>query len=224
MENSERPHELRLVPTPDGSYTIWSEHFGSHYHSKHGAKTESERIFIELGLKEAAKKTVSNDILVFELGLGTALNVALALQFATERKQAVKYLSIEKFPLPSEMIKDVNVEPEQLTLLKLNPGVWHQINPYFNFRWEYEDWVQYKPIYNQLVDVFFWDPFAIDDQAEMWTIESIRKAIQMLKTGGILTTYSAAGWFRKALAEEGCIVKRESGPPWKRHVTVAIKK
>lgn len=43
--------ERTLEKTADGSYTLFVPEMDEHYHSVKGARTESEHIFINMGLK-----------------------------------------------------------------------------------------------------------------------------------------------------------------------------
>ena len=42
---------MKLEQTADGSYTLYVPELDEHYHSVKGALTESQHIFIEMGLK-----------------------------------------------------------------------------------------------------------------------------------------------------------------------------
>lgn len=225
MENSEGPHQLSKVLTPDGSTTLYSAQFGSHYHSKHGAITESICIFIDKAIHPRTEEK-KGPLFVFEVGMGMALNAALVWDFALKNQRKIVMVSIEKYPVPNGFLTEKDASILQLNLLACLPDTWYNPDEYFSFKWILGDWTIWEPekVMFQQMDTLFWDPFAVDDQAEMWTDSSIQKAANLLAPGGRLTTYSAAGWFRRKLEEMGMVVNREAGPPWKRHVTVGIKK
>ena len=44
---------MKLEQTADGSYTLYVPELDEHYHSVKGALTESQHIFIEMGLKHS---------------------------------------------------------------------------------------------------------------------------------------------------------------------------
>ena len=44
---------MKLEQTSDGSYTLYVPELDEHYHSVKGALTESQHIFIEMGLKHS---------------------------------------------------------------------------------------------------------------------------------------------------------------------------
>lgn len=66
---------LQIEQTADGSYTLFVPEINEHYHSVKGALTESEHIFINMGLKHSS--VLSPRIL--EIGFGTGLNAFLTL-------------------------------------------------------------------------------------------------------------------------------------------------
>ena len=48
---------MELEQTADGSYTLYVPELDEHYHSVKGALTESQHIFIEMGLKHSGCRT-----------------------------------------------------------------------------------------------------------------------------------------------------------------------
>ena len=67
-----------IEKTEDGSATLFVPELNEHYHSVKGARTESQHIFIDMGLKASA--TARPHIL--EIGFGTGLNALLTLETA----------------------------------------------------------------------------------------------------------------------------------------------
>ena len=87
---------MKLEQTADGSYTLYVPELDEHYHSVKGALTESQHIFIEMGLKHS---TVSEPH-ILEIGLGTGLNAFLTLlspSFFNSSKN-IKYFFSEYLP------------------------------------------------------------------------------------------------------------------------------
>jgi tRNA U34 5-methylaminomethyl-2-thiouridine-forming methyltransferase MnmC len=64
---------LQIIPSLDGSHTLFSEALGVTYHSHHGAIQESSVVFIDSGLNYLLEQGAKN-IKIFELGFGTGLN------------------------------------------------------------------------------------------------------------------------------------------------------
>ena len=86
---------MKLEQTADGSYTLYVPELDEHYHSVKGALTESQHIFIEMGLKHSPVSEPH----ILEIGLGTGLNAFLTLLSAEETRRKVHY------PLGSHYIK-----------------------------------------------------------------------------------------------------------------------
>jgi len=64
-----------IVITQDGSHSIYVQSLDEHYHSVHGAITESQHVFIEAGLKQFKNRHIR----ILEMGFGTGLNALLTL-------------------------------------------------------------------------------------------------------------------------------------------------
>ena len=85
--------ERIIERTDDGSATLFVPELNEHYHSTKGARTESQHIFINMGLKASA--TPSPHIL--EIGFGTkavkveVLNVQETVK-KDDAKEMYKYL------------------------------------------------------------------------------------------------------------------------------------
>jgi len=92
--------DSRIVVTADGSHSIFNQQVGQHYHSVFGARQESERVFIELGLTEALHQFDVPTLAVFEMGFGTGLNALLTAREAARQQRHIYYTTIEAFQFP----------------------------------------------------------------------------------------------------------------------------
>ena len=97
-----------ILPTSDGSNTLFTSRFNASYHSIHGALEESKVVFIQLGLQYLANRGCQN-IRLFEMGFGTGLNAALSFQFASQHGLTLHYTGAEAFPVPIETIQQTNL-------------------------------------------------------------------------------------------------------------------
>ena len=86
-----QPSSRNFTTSADGSLTIWVPKLDEHYHSIHGALTESQHVFIDAGLNAIQKK----EIHLLEVGLGTALNARLTCEQSKEKQ--LHYLALEKW-------------------------------------------------------------------------------------------------------------------------------
>ena len=88
-----------IEQTADGSATLFVTELNEHYHSVKGARTESQHIFIDMGL--SASEVTEPHIL--EIGFGTGLNALLTLETAEATQRKVHYTGIESsIPSPGK--------------------------------------------------------------------------------------------------------------------------
>ena len=92
---------MTLEQTADGSYTLYVPELDEHYHSVKGALTESQHIFIDMGLKHSSVLAPR----ILEIGLGTGLNCFLTLLNAEESRRTIHYTGIERYPLDMDIIE-----------------------------------------------------------------------------------------------------------------------
>ena len=79
-----------IEQTEDGSATLFVPELNEHYHSVKGARTESQHIFIDMGLKASAASCPH----ILEAGFGTGLNALLTLQEAERTGRPVRYTAL----------------------------------------------------------------------------------------------------------------------------------
>lgn len=102
-----------IEPTADGSATLYVPELDEHYHSVKGAFTESQHIFIDMGLKACP---VAHPY-ILEVGFGTGLNALLSLLEAERSGRSLHYTALELYPLPWETVRQMGYErDERLTV------------------------------------------------------------------------------------------------------------
>lgn len=217
---------ITLETTADGSNTLFVPELNEHYHSVKGALTESEHIFIQMGLNHSPVKNPH----VLEIGFGTGLNAFLTLLEAEKQQRTVSFTSIEKFPLGEETVRKL-AYPEKIApkesqkFYALHTTPWNQpvkISPYFTLHKIETDFTCFA--FKEYYDVVYFDAFAPEKQPEMWNQTLFDKLYQQLNSGGILTTYCAKGVVRRMLQTAGFTVERLPGPPGgKREILRASK-
>ena len=216
---------LEIVITKDGSHSIYVQTLDEHYHSIHGAITESQHVFIEAGLVQLKK----NHIRILELGFGTGLNALLTLAETNESDRSIYYTGIEKYPLERTITDSLNYE----SIAALNiPGMLKRIH---ESTWQKEVLIKPGFILKKLkcdmheleqkdeFDLVYFDAFAPEKQPELWTVELFRQIFLSMKSHSILTTYSSKGMVRRNLKAAGFHVEKIPGPPGKREMTRAYK-
>lgn len=218
--------------TEDGSATLFVPELNEHYHSVKGARTESQHIFIDMGLK--ASTAIQPHIL--EIGFGTGLNALLTLETAEQEKRPVHYTGIELYPLSWEEVDILNYSNNPL-FKELHTASWNKdvnITPCFTLHKIKGDVnrvisdkqlaVIGEPPANYSFDLVYFDAFAPEKQPEMWSEELFRNIYACMNDNGILTTYCAKGVIRRLLQAVGFTVERLPGPPGgKREILRATK-
>ena len=213
--------ERHITQSADGSTTLWVPGLDEHYHSIHGALTESQHVFIEAGLKAIGTSKVR----ILEVGLGTALNARLTLEQAQQDGLTIGYDALEKFPLTKEEIEAVGLQgmSKEAPFLSAKSGVVTQISEQFTFRLLVEDVKTFEGEQGSY-DLIYFDAFAPSAQPDLWTDAIFEKMFRLLKPGGALVTYCAKGVVKRSMKAAGFEVEALPGPPRKREMTRAWKR
>ena len=172
-----------IEKTEDGSATLFVPELNEHYHSVKGARTESQHIFIDMGLKVSA--TARPHIL--EIGFGTGLNALLTLETAEKEKRPVHYTGIELYPLAWPEVDALKYSDNPL-FEELHRAAWEEevaITPYFTLR---------------------------KVRADVETI-SIDSLLMINKSPFDVVYFDAKGVVRRMLQAIGFKVERLPGPP-----------
>ena len=217
---------MNIEPTADGSNTLFVPELNEHYHSIKGALTESEHIFIRMGVEHHPSPSPR----VLEIGFGTGLNAFLTLLYADKTQRTVHYTSLERYPVAPELISHLGyperICPERaVDFYALHRAAWEEdipLTPYFTLHKVQTDFTTYD--FPDAYDVIYFDAFAPEKQPEMWTQDLFDRLYHSLRPGGILTTYCAKGAVRRTLQAVGFTVERLPGPPeGKREILRASK-
>ncbi|SDL75015.1 tRNA U34 5-methylaminomethyl-2-thiouridine-forming methyltransferase MnmC [Catalinimonas alkaloidigena] len=220
---------LQLITTGDGSPSLYHTELDETYHSRRGAVTESDYVFIQRGLVPATE--VSDPVRVFEVGFGTGLNALLTLRYAEEHQQAVVYHTIELYPLAPSLWQALTFPPpldqptDRQWFRQLHESPWGQallLTPHFTFQ-KIEGDIHTYPSATAAYDVVYFDAFAPQKQPDCWQPDVFHRLYTMLRADGALITYCAQGAFRRTLQATGFKVEKLPGPPGKREMVRAWK-
>ena len=228
IENKSSVHtELKL--TADGSHTLFVPLINEHYHSVFGAIQESRHIFINAGLNALPENLPAINIL--EIGFGTGLNALLTCLEKRDSAPCIRYLALERYPLPIEMTSQLNY-PDRLQhvnasdiFLELHIAEWNkwaaitEMFVLFKLSMDIHDFTPEK----EMFDLVYFDAFGPEVQPEMWTPEVFGKMYMALNRGGILVTYSCKGMVKRNLKGAGFSLEKLPGPPGKREMLRATK-
>lgn len=223
-------HQPKIQSTSDGSSTLVHPVLEELYHSRHGAWTESQHIFIRHGLMPVIEREPES-ISIFEMGFGSGLNATLVREIANAYKTMVHYVAVEQYPVDLDVITEMEMPAQQTEergrWLELHRADWDesvQIDSYFTLQ-------KMKASFpNDLIpgvgtyDLVFYDAFAPAVQPELWDEVALGKCYELLKDGGMWLSYCAKGQVRRTLKEIGFEVEALPGPPGKREITRASKK
>jgi len=215
-----------IFTTEDGSHSMRSAQFDEAYHSKYGALQESQHVFIEAGLQylvDKGKTTIS----IFEMGMGTGLNVLLTLLYAEKHQIKIDYKTVEAFPIldwselnyPELLREKAAVYFDKIHLL--SPMESKILSPYFTLT-KFHQKLEELTFETASFDLIYYDAFAPAAQEELWTEVIFEKLFSAMKPNGVLTTYCAKGSVKRALKAAGFTVEGIPGPPGKREMTRAV--
>jgi len=215
-----------IFTTEDGSHSMRSAQFDEAYHSKYGALQESQHVFIEAGLQylvDKGKTTIS----IFEMGMGTGLNVLLTLLYAEKHQIKIDYKTVEAFPIldwselnyPKLLREKAAVYFDKIHLL--SPMESKVLSPYFTLT-KFHQKLEELTFETASFDLIYYDAFAPAAQEELWTEVIFEKLFSAMKPNGVLTTYCAKGSVKRALKAAGFTVEGIPGPPGKREMTRAV--
>jgi tRNA U34 5-methylaminomethyl-2-thiouridine-forming methyltransferase MnmC len=219
---------LKIIVTGDNSKSLLIPELDETYHSVHGAKNESEHIFIQTGL---APQMFNQEIKILEMGFGTGLNALLTLLHVHSKDTPIIYDTFEKYPIDLKTISEIDHPKEtnlewlraQFDLIHSSP--WNeprQITPNFLFTKVEGDFVN-AILPKNYYTLIYYDAFAPKIQPELWDYPQMQKLYDSLITGGTLVTYCAQGQFRRNLRQAGFTVTKVAGPTGKREITLATK-
>ena len=215
-----------IEKTDDGSTTLFVPELNEHYHSTKGARTESQHIFINMGLKASTATTPH----ILEIGFGTGLNAWLTLEEAEKSGRNVYYTGLELYPLEWQLVEQLgyisaneqlmtgdNQCPVHELFKQLHTSPWEEdvpITPHFTLRKVQKDFNKLETeTEGWKADVIYFDAFAPEKQPEMWSQELFNRLYVIMNPKGILTTYCAKGIVRRMLQAAGFTVERLPGPP-----------
>lgn len=217
--------EVLIKTTGDQSHTLYVPALNEHYHSVHGAWQESDWVFIKNGI-ELLKHC--KNIRVLEIGFGTGLNAFQTMLWAEKNQVKVEYHSLETLILDRQLLQNLNYKnfahAETQTYEKICMATWNHLellSPYFSLKKIHQSLFTYSN--STAFDIIFFDAFAPEKQAEMWTQQVFENLYSFLKADGRLLTYCAKGAVKRTLKACGFLVLALPGPPGKREMTMALK-
>lgn len=217
---------LELKQTADGSYTLYNSELNEHYHSIHGANTESLHVFIQNGLVYLLPNMISNQMNILEVGFGTGLNCFLTINYLIENQLNIKlfYHALEPFPVDKKLINKLNKKFQHKLYSKIH-GV----------KWDMNQTIKDGLVINKSsimiqhlkpgnkYDLVYFDAFGPRVEDKLWDISVLKLIFNLMNNDGVFVTYCAKGQVRRDLEQIGFKVERLPGPPGKREMLRATK-
>jgi tRNA U34 5-methylaminomethyl-2-thiouridine-forming methyltransferase MnmC len=228
--------KIEVRVTADGSPTLYVPALDEHYHSRHGARQESEHVFIEAGLSpllQAGGSSAGRPWRVLEVGLGTGLNAMLTLQANQHAptESFLEYDALETLPLPPAVVAALQPEWDQQGqpwaghFASLHAAPWSvpvEMTPWFTLT-KLPQPLQEAQLAAGRYHLIYFDAFAPEKQPELWTEAIFAQLYEAAVPGAVLVSYCAQGQFRRNLRAAGWHTEKLPGPPGKREMTRAVK-
>jgi tRNA U34 5-methylaminomethyl-2-thiouridine-forming methyltransferase MnmC len=208
-----------IFTTEDGSTTIFLPDFNEYYHSKYGAVSESEHVFIKNGLRFWKQKNPNKKYCnIFEVGFGTGLNALLTFK---ESKFVPNlnftYSSVEPNPLKFSEIEKLNYNDEIFSFI--HRSEWNspiQISKNFTLIKNNSFIQNFNIEINP--DIIYFDPFCYRVQPEMWSKKIINPIIKSMSKYSVFVTFSSMNILFDLLKDLKMNVEKIPGPNKKKMI------
>lgn len=223
---------LELRATDDGSYTLYNPTLNESYHSKFGAATESDQVFLHnSGLFERLCKQQPTSVL--EIGFGTGFNFVRSARHTLNQATRLHYTALELHPpdlsLVAELLRQNMPQSNELneftlsTLAQLSDSqsvVTAQYKSLVTLTLINAD-ATARDYPEQEFDIIYLDAFSTGNNPALWHSDFLEKLHHATRTDGKLATYCVQRKFRDALSHAGWCWQKLPGPKGKREVLVA---
>jgi len=222
----------RLAFAEDG--TPWSESFGDVYHSAEGGPGQARHVFLA-GNGLPARWGGRGRFVVLETGFGLGLNFLATWQAWRDdprRCERLHFVSIEKHPFARSDLAALHAHYAEFAPLAEALHVrWPMLVPGCH-RLAFDDARVVLTLYfgdiaaaltglRLAADAIYLDGFAPERNAEMWSVEALRRIARLCAPGASAATWSAAAPVRKALKAARFEIETRPGFGHKREMLVA---
>lgn len=219
---------MKIRETKDGSVTLYVPELDEHYHSIHGAYSESLHVFIKEGLHSALESF--DEIELLEIGFGTGLNIWLTCIESLTKDFKFHAYCIDNLPVKEDLYFQLNYpefgnsEVERSFYDSIMRAPWNEqvdITRKFRLHKVEADWRSHE--LPKTFNLIYYDAFAPAKQPEMWAQELFEKVAAHTPAGAVMVTYTANGDVRRAMKHAGFAVEKRPGPAGKREMTRATR-
>lgn len=220
---------IELIPTSDGTHTLYSKQFDQHYHSvKEGALNESLSKHVIPALTYHKNK---KELTILDICFGIGYNSLATLYYVQQENLNIKVNiyspefdldllhSIKNFTFPKEfqsltpIIQEVSqnlyYEDEKCKIEIYNGDAREYLNILYN--------------QNILFDIVYQDAFSSEVNRLLWTQEYFAQIKNILNDDAIITTYSIATPIRLSIYNNELSIY-EYKPDNSNRITIALNK
>lgn len=191
-----------LIPTDDGSYTVYSKLYGEACHSTSGAREETIKHYIQ-GCQLVSQSEKFSPINILEVGLGVGIGFQETLKALKNKK--FHFVSLEIDEALVLFLKDNILELRDLKLVDETQRAkrYHLQNQQFTVDILVGDarvslpWFVHR--HELKFHAIYQDAFSPKRNATLWTYEWFALLQSASHSEVILSTYSASSSIRKAL-------------------------
>lgn len=223
---------VQLLKTEDGSYTLFDPEQQEAYHSKFGALTESDQVYLRnSGVYERLASQQPTSIL--EIGFGTGFNFVHTASHARKHNCPLCYTAYEFRPLDKRLVLEVliNNAPQETQLCKFTADAIDRITvpdtrASLSIDHQTELHLHHADVATQQwpaasFDAIYLDAFSKKNNPALWCTDFLDNLYTAARPHALLATYCVNGEFRASLAAAGFDFKKLPGPRGKREVLIA---
>ncbi len=234
MEVLESSHPLfEVVRTSAGAISIRNKELNETMHNPVGPWVEANTLYIDQSkLVDRLLEKTSDELVIFDVGLGAAANALAALAAANRAGHERRPLHIVSFERELELLRFALAQSahfphffgyEVALETLLARGIWVDGSITWELRHgDFLDFIAHEKVRPHLV---FFDPYSSKVNEEMWTTDVFRKIHALSRSpeegGTSLFTYSQATRIRVALIAAGFYVGYGSATGLKSETTEA---
>ena len=215
--------DVKSKITGDGSVTFFNSDFKEHYHSLEGAREEALAKYIVPS--ELERRLANAAVSVLDVCFGLGYNTLLAAEEAAKWRGSISVTALE---IDKAVVGDASQSIDSKWQVILSELYKHSLysSDYLNIEMI---WGDARLSCSELIadhrqyDLIYHDPFSTQRNAQLWTVDFFKKLYLLLKTDGVVLTYSTALPVLVGFLEAGFFIGKSEQVGEQRIGTVAAK-
>lgn len=220
---------FEIVTTTAGAISIRDNETQEIMHNPVGPWLEANTLYVEQSkLRKKLQQPGSEELVVFDVGLGAAANALATLhcfrEFSTRKLRLISFeknLELLRFALShsGRFAHFGGFESAIESILRTKR--WEEKNLVWDLR--QGDFLECIEKENEEAHIIFFDPYSPRKNREMWTTDCFKKISKRTRPNAVLYTYSQATPIRSALLAAGFFVGEGIGIGLKETTTQAAR-